>query len=157
MMINVSRFTNVQNLMADLVRRLINEYKQAISNYASLPPGEALQDSFLKALHQTWEEEFKESHTEWHDVQTALIESIRPTEVIRVNSGSTDSLNYDSIEYPKGRTVIAVGGITLSRGITLEGLTTSYFLRNSVMYDTLMQMGRWFGYREGYNDLCRFS
>ena len=54
-----------------------------------------------------------------------------------------------------GVTIIAVGGFSLSRGLTLEGLTVSYFLRNSVMYDTLMQMGRWFGYRPGYEDLCR--
>src|SRR5690606_9021274 len=43
----------------------------------------------------------------------------------------------------------------LSRGLTLEGLTISYYLRASKMYDTLMQMGRWFGYRPGYLDLCR--
>jgi hypothetical protein len=51
--------------------------------------------------------------------------------------------------------VIAVGGNSLSRGLTLEGLSTSYFFRNSQMYDTLLQMGRWFGYRDGYADLCR--
>ena len=48
-----------------------------------------------------------------------------------------------------------MGGFSLSRGLTLEGLMVSYFLRNSMMYDTLMQMGRWFGYRPGYDDLCR--
>ena len=52
-------------------------------------------------------------------------------------------------------TLIAVGGDKLSRGLTLEGLTISYYLRASRMYDTLMQMGRWFGYRPGYLDLCR--
>ena len=51
--------------------------------------------------------------------------------------------------------MIAVGGMSLSRGLTLEGLVISYFYRNSKMYDTLMQMGRWFGYRNGYADLCR--
>ena len=51
--------------------------------------------------------------------------------------------------------MIAVGGLSLSRGLTLEGLTVSYFLRRSMMYDTLFQMGRWFGYRDGYEDLCR--
>ncbi len=51
--------------------------------------------------------------------------------------------------------VIAIGGNSLSRGLTLEGLSTSYFFRNSQMYDTLLQMGRWFGYRDGYTDLCR--
>lgn len=51
--------------------------------------------------------------------------------------------------------IIAVGGDKLSRGLTLEGLSISYYLRASKMYDTLMQMGRWFGYRPGYADLCR--
>ncbi|UXN76106.1 Z1 domain-containing protein (plasmid) [Devosia sp. A8/3-2] len=75
--------------------------------------------------------------------------------MVEVNSSrSSSALNYDnSGEF--GVTVIAVGGFSLSRGLTLEGLTVSYFLRNSMMYDTLMQMGRWFGYRSGYEDLCR--
>ena len=64
-----------------------------------------------------------------------------------------------SLDYAKhrenGLRVIAVGGNSLSRGLTLEGLSTSYFFRNSQMYDTLLQMGRWFGYRDGYQDLCR--
>ncbi|MGI9362462.1 MAG: Z1 domain-containing protein, partial [Parasphingorhabdus sp.] len=54
-----------------------------------------------------------------------------------------------------GLNVIAVGGDKLARGLTLEGLSVSYFLRCSRMYDTLMQMGRWFGYRPRYDDLCR--
>ncbi len=77
------------------------------------------------------------------------------TLVISINSKSRDVLNYSSDDYPNGRSLIAVGGIGLSRGLTLEGLMISYFLRNSIMYDTLMQMGRWFGYRDGYEDLCR--
>lgn len=51
--------------------------------------------------------------------------------------------------------VIAVGGMALSRGFTLEGLSVSYFIRNTIYYDTLMQMGRWFGYRDDYDDLCK--
>ncbi len=81
--------------------------------------------------------------------------SIDPIEVISINIGSTDKLDYSKLNYPDGRSVIAVGGLSLSRGLTLEGLLVSYFLRNSIMYDTLMQMGRWFGYRDGYEDLCR--
>ncbi|MCD4653230.1 Z1 domain-containing protein, partial [bacterium] len=57
--------------------------------------------------------------------------------------------------YNRGASVIAIGGDKLSRGLTLDGLSISYYLRVSTMYDTLMQMGRWFGYRDGYNDLCR--
>jgi hypothetical protein len=51
--------------------------------------------------------------------------------------------------------VIVIGGDKLARGLTLEGLSTSYFLRVSRQYDSLLQMGRWFGYRRGYADLCR--
>lgn len=50
---------------------------------------------------------------------------------------------------------IVIGGNTLSRGLTLEGLTTSYFLRTTLQADTLFQMGRWFGYRKGYELLPR--
>ncbi|WP_022706907.1 Z1 domain-containing protein [Paracoccus zeaxanthinifaciens] len=52
-------------------------------------------------------------------------------------------------------TCIVVGGTVLARGLTLEGLSVSFFLRTSRQYDTLLQMGRWFGYRQGYEDLPR--
>lgn len=74
---------------------------------------------------------------------------------------STTNLEYHNIEeidynrHENGLSVIAVGGSRLSRGITLEGLSVSYYLRTTRMYDSLMQMGRWFGYRPGYVDLCR--
>ena len=70
-----------------------------------------------------------------------------------LNGGSGDILDY--VDHPNGLSVIAIGGDKLSRGLTLEGLCVSYYLRASTMYDTLMQMGRWFGYRPGYVDLCR--
>ena len=80
--------------------------------------------------------------------------AVSAVRVVEVNSRASGSLNYaDHVK--SGLNVIAVGGFSLSRGLTLEGLVTSYFLRNSMMYDTLMQMGRWFGYRPGYEDLCR--
>ena len=76
--------------------------------------------------------------------------------IIEVNgSKASEPLDYSKRNYPDGRNVIAIGGLSLSRGLTLEGLTVSYFLRNSIMYDTLMQMGRWFGYRTNFEDLCR--
>jgi hypothetical protein len=68
------------------------------------------------------------------------------------NGASDDRLVYSDEET---ETVIAVGGGTLSRGLTLEGLVVSYFLRSSNTYDTLLQMGRWFGFRPGYRDLVR--
>lgn len=71
-----------------------------------------------------------------------------------VNGKSTDTLIYKE-HCGKPFNVIAIGGDKFSRGLTLEGLTVSYFTRSSNTYDTLMQMGRWFGYRPGYLDLCR--
>lgn len=68
------------------------------------------------------------------------------------NSRSAIRLAYDK-EAP--RPVIVVGGNTMSRGLTLEGLVTTFFLRSTRLYDTLLQMGRWFGYRRGYEDLFR--
>jgi len=68
------------------------------------------------------------------------------------NSASAVRLAYDE---RAPRPVIVVGGNTMSRGLTLEGLVTTFFLRSTRLYDTLLQMGRWFGYRRGYEDLFR--
>jgi hypothetical protein len=68
-----------------------------------------------------------------------------------------NSRSKERLVFPKegGSVQVVIGGNTLSRGLTLEGLTVSYFVRASSTYDTLMQMGRWFGYRGGYADLPR--
>ncbi|MBK6329635.1 MAG: Z1 domain-containing protein [Bacteroidetes bacterium] len=91
-------------------------------------------------------------HT-WEEVLQHLHYATAKIEVREINGGSGDALNY--FDHKDGLSVIAVGGDKLSRGLTLEGLSVSYYLRASRMYDTLMQMGRWFGYRPGYVDLCR--
>lgn len=67
------------------------------------------------------------------------------------NGGSDDRIDYTG----PPRTYIVVGGSILARGLTLEGLMVSYFLRSTKQYDTLLQMGRWFGYRPNYEDLPR--
>ena len=59
------------------------------------------------------------------------------------------------MQWDRPARMIAVGGDVLSRGLTLEGLCVSYFYRRVTASDTLMQMARWFGYRDGYQDLCR--
>lgn len=88
----------------------------------------------------------------WSDVWTKVREIIGRLTVKIDNGLSDDRLSYpdDSPQF-----VIAIGGGTLSRGLTLEGLVVSYFLRTSNTYDTLLQMGRWFGFRPGYQDLAR--
>lgn len=72
--------------------------------------------------------------------------------VVLDNCSSEDRIDYTSGE---PQIIIAVGGNTLSRGLTLEGLVVSFFVRSASTYDTLMQMGRWFGFRPGYEDLPR--
>lgn len=88
------------------------------------------------------------------EMMRALLEEIQNVQVKTINGSAKDILDYEDYK-GKGLKVIVVGGDKLSRGLTLEGLTISYFLRASKMYDTLMQMGRWFGYRTGYLDVCR--
>lgn len=91
---------------------------------------------------------------DWESVRRELNEAAQRIEVREINGSSGDALNYYDNQ-KKGLSVIAIGGDKLSRGLTLEGLSVSYYLRPTKMYDTLMQMGRWFGYRPGYVDLCR--
>jgi hypothetical protein len=87
----------------------------------------------------------------FHVVREHLLATVEATRLVIDNSRSQDRLDYTS----EPVTVIAVGGNTLSRGLTLEGLVSSFFVRGASTYDTLMQMGRWFGYRTGYEDLPR--
>ncbi|WP_430809568.1 MULTISPECIES: Z1 domain-containing protein [unclassified Carboxylicivirga] len=98
----------------------------------------------------------------WDEVRSVLVEAVTKIEVRAVHgTKNTRHLEYHKIEdinyddYENGLSVIAVGGNRLARGITLEGLSVSYYLRTTRLYDSLMQMGRWFGYRPGYADLCR--
>ena len=89
----------------------------------------------------------------WEEVRSRLVASSQRIQVKVINGAARDALDY--WDHPEGLSAIAIGGDKLSRGLTLEGLSVSYYLRTSRMYDTLLQMGRWFGYRPGYVDLCR--
>lgn len=82
----------------------------------------------------------------------ALLAKPEGIKVLVLNSESRDVLDYE--EDPNLK-VILVGGNRLSRGLTLEGLITSFYIRDARAYDTLLQMGRWFGFRRKYVDLTR--
>lgn len=153
MLINASRFTRVQQQLRNEVHRVLEDIKASVRVNGALPAERALKDPELAALHTVWEREYSGAGVTWDEVQALLHEAASPISVIEVNSRSSGALNYG--DHASGLNVIAVGGFALSRGLTLEGLTISYFMRNSIMYDTLMQMGRWFGFRPGYDDLCR--
>lgn len=155
MLVNASRFTGIQSRLRSRIADVVDRIRDAVTVDASKGP-QALENPEIGALRDVWVEEYRgDGEVSWPDVQARLHEVLTAAQVVEVNSSRTSgSLDYEGGgEY--GLTVIAVGGFSLSRGLTLEGLTVSYFLRNSLMYDTLMQMGRWFGYRPGYEDLCR--
>ncbi|MBK9241032.1 MAG: Z1 domain-containing protein [Acidobacteria bacterium] len=155
MLVNASVKNNVQRQLRNELHTFLESVKASARMYAALPAGEALRDPELSALHEVWRKEYAGiDGLLWPDIQNQLVSVVAPIRTVLINSQSTDELDY-SRHARTGLNVIAVGGFSLSRGLTLEGLVTSYFLRNSMMYDTLMQMGRWFGYRAGYDDLCR--
>ena len=155
MLVNVSRFLAVQRQIRNEIHTLVDRIRRSARVNGAKRPTKALRDPEIAALFQAFENHYAGTcDVSWSDIQTHLHDSASAVKVIEVNSQSSDSLDY--VEYEKtGLNVIAVGGFSLSRGLTLEGLVVSYFLRNSMMYDTLLQMGRWFGYRDGYEDLCR--
>ena len=155
MLVNVSRLTAVQNHVKELVDAYARQLQRDIRNFAQLPPLEAISNPSIAALRDTWKAQFAVADADWEAIQHDLSEGTQPITVRAVNqSASAASLDYKSYS-DTGLRVIAVGGDSLSRGLTLEGLSTSYFYRNAQAYDTLLQMGRWFGYRDGYDDLCR--
>ncbi len=159
MLVNVSRFTKVQERISELVVDWMFELTQDIKNYCMLNEDEACQNDNMFKLRETWNNTqnpfLADLGVSWETIQKKyLLSAITPIEVRTVNQRSSEKLDY-TIYNETGLRVIAIGGLSLSRGLTLEGLMVSYFHRNSQMYDTLMQMGRWFGYRSGYEKLFR--
>lgn len=158
MMVNVSRFTNVQLVTGELIEEYVGQLKSDLENYSQLPVEQAMKISNIQKLKHIWDKYSLEEIAKipWEQLlKDFLFKSVRRIEVRAVNqktgAKSLDYYNYKNI----GMRVIAIGGNSLSRGLTLEGLSVSYFYRNTMMYDTLLQMGRWFGYRNNYEDLFK--
>jgi hypothetical protein len=91
----------------------------------------------------------------WDEIKQEALNVLDTSKLIVDNSKSDDRLVYDFQQEESAVPYIVIGGNTLARGLTLEGLICSYFMRTSSAYDSLLQMGRWFGYRVGYEDLQR--
>ena len=158
MMVHISLYTQVQNQIADILGFWLEQVKSDLRNYSKLPAQKAEQIASIRALHETWNKYNLESISMigWEELlRTYLYPAVAPIDVRAVNmktgAASLDYFNHKN----DGLRVIAVGGNSLSRGLTLEGLCVTYFHRNTKMYDTLMQMGRWFGYRPNYQDLVK--
>ena len=164
MLIHVTRFVDVQHQIAELVGFELRELQNRIrygDGAAPMPVMDELRTMWLEDFVPT-SEGVRGLYPElmsgcrdvaWEDVRSRLVESSQRIEVKVINGAARDALDY--WDRPDGLSAIAIGGDKLSRGLTLEGLSVSYYLRASRMYDTLLQMGRWFGYRPGYVDLCR--
>ncbi|MDB5279057.1 MAG: putative endonuclease, domain protein [Ferruginibacter sp.] len=167
MLIHASWYVKWLDQIAWLVNEFTVELKKKIKSQ---------DDSTFLNLKSIWEKEFKPRTASiisqvgyddpriiehnWNEIQFCLVKAVEKIEVRAVHGAkkglkylNTQALNYK--DYKNGLSVIAIGGNKLSRGLTLEGLSISYFLRATRFYDTLLQMGRWFGYRPGYVDLCR--
>jgi len=167
MLIHVTRYTDCQSNVMNMVKNYCD------NNFGRILAGDKQTVAELKEL---WEDDFiptskrmlvnknfKGVVHSWSKIEPFLKKAVRVLQnvnteanVVAIHGKSIDQLSYYDKPYDEeGVKVIAVGGDKLSRGLTLEGLMVSYFLRPTNMYDTLMQMGRWFGYRDGYADLCR--
>ena len=153
MLVNVSRFTAVQEQVSDLIKEYLKNAQNACKMYCRMDEDMALQNEYLSFIKEVYETVYSEIEYPWEVIQKELHNACAGILVQTINQRNGKNFNYDI--YKDGLRLIAVGGMSLSRGLTLEGLVVSYFYRNSKMYDTLMQMGRWFGYRTGYSDICR--
>ena len=163
MLVHVTRFANVQGHVHAQVEAAVRRMRQRIVRGND-------HEALVAKLHDLWDTDFVPTCAEiarrlpepngppkipsWGEVLAALPDVLADIHVRMINGTAKDALDYAERE-GQGLKVIAIGGDKLARGLTLEGLCVSYFVRTTKMYDTLMQMGRWFGYRPGYVDLCR--
>jgi hypothetical protein len=157
MLIHTTRYQLVQAEVAEQVEDYVRT-----SGYR-LRYGDGNADSIWEELKKMWLDHFQPTSAQWpskveplswDDLRPHVTQAVDKIQMRTINGTSNDALEYYD-NRKTGLSVIAIGGDKLSRGLTLEGLSVSYYLRATKMYDTLMQMGRWFGYRPGYEDLCR--
>ncbi|MDR3713085.1 MAG: Z1 domain-containing protein [Puia sp.] len=167
MLIHVSRFTDWQNRTRQLIQEEVDRLIQRTQELPSSP------HSIYAQLERTWNQYYaviienirtylpKDYGDEFlqpvsfDDIKPLLPRAVQGLEVKAINSVTKEKLVYTTDQSGEGKKYIAIGGNRLSRGFTLEGLTINYFIRNTNFADTLLQMGRWFGYRPGYIDCCK--
>src|SRR5262249_13701642 len=161
MLVHVSRYKGVEGLVFTEVEEGLDDTRRQLRYGVGA-------EELRRRLRVLWESDFvvpsrevrarqtgRDLHaTVWDDVEPHLTAAADKIKMQVVNSDMRDAIDYEA-NAEHGLSIIAIGGDKLSRGLTLEGLAVSYFLRASRMYGSLMQMGRWFGYRPGYVDLCR--
>ena len=165
MLVHVSRFTTWQNKTAKLIKDYLRDLTFRIQNDRPEDVG-----SIYLEFETVWNRYFNEivsnirnhlsdkyedpfmTPVAFEVVRSFLRRSVEDLDVLAINSQTNEKLHYPRNQ---PRKIIAVGGNRLSRGFTVRGLTINYFVRSTNYSDTLLQMGRWFGYRPGYLDCCR--
>ena len=167
MLIHVSRFQRWQDHITEIISNQLIDYRNRIDQNDivtlevfknTFESDDTGYKSYISVSEQILSSKLENIDSQvfvhrWSDIIEHLNEAVQRIKVRAIHGGSGEALDY--YDHKDGLSVIALGGNKLSRGLTLEGLSVSYYLRASRMYDTLMQMGRWFGYRGGYVDLCR--
>ena len=154
MLVNVSRFVHVQEQVFRLVRELVVNYKDSILLH-SAAFARGIDNEVLRSMRETFDEHYGWCEFSWDQVLEALPRASREVKTIVANSKADKKLEQDELSREVPPRYIVVGGDLLSRGLTLDGLAVSYFYRQTMASDTLMQMGRWFGYRDAYADLFK--
>lgn len=150
MLVHISRFVATNHKIYFKIDEYLQKIKDDFKAYGKLDDL-ASQSQIIRDFCHLIENKFMEDFSV-REIICKITEIIDTINVKEEHSASKNRLEYRS---DIAANVIAVGGMALSRGFTLEGLSVSYFIRNTIFYDTLMQMGRWFGYRDNYDDLCK--
>ncbi len=165
MLIHISRFTSWQNTTSTKIK----EYYETLQTQLKMDKPKSIgsiYDTFEKAWGKYWAhiigsinkylpEDYRDDFMQpitFEALMPRLPEAVKGIDILALNSQTREKIDYSS-QTPKK--IIAIGGNRLSRGFTLEGLTISYFVRTTNFSDSLLQMGRWFGYRLGYVDCCK--
>ena len=154
MLIHTTTYTDIHDRYRGPVAAEIRAVAEAVAS------GDA---GMLASLRELWEREsarlpaevLGQEPTAFTELVPQLGEVTARARVVVDNYRSQERLAYPEDAAADPLVAVVVGGNTLSRGLTLEGLVVSFFLRTASAYDTLLQMGRWFGYRPGYPDLPR--
>ena len=152
MMINITHLNALQMQLTPMIEDYLKELQNSIDNIIGYSSIDALKNSLVNDFLNTFNSKFDVDES-FDDVLKNIRKAIHKIKVYGINTQSKQVLDYSL--YPDGLSAIVIGGHKLSRGLTLEGLSVSYFARNSKAYDTLMQMCRWFGYRPNYEALCK--
>ena len=165
MMINITPYNKVQKEIAYFVETYVNGLIDSISQYDKYDVDRFIKHRELNRIYEVYNNDllFKVNKNgevlnekyPFETIKDYLFNEVSQFKVAIINNKYKGDQRFKYKDYKEtGARVIAIGGFVLSRGLTLEGLMTSYYSRNASAYDTLLQMCRWFGYRPNYEDLC---